>query len=246
MDKLSAMPLQDQLRYGSLGLAGLSSLGGNSGGGGGSGSGQSQKQKDNAAKEKFLSRDYIPMDTSATTRPNAPRMFTDPKYNFAQGGITDVSTMQSPDDLKKIRTLRSRYRSKKALIEDISNPNGVAMQVGITDPNDPLIMAAFGYTAKQGRGVQEAPDGSDPAYARGGNVGDGMSDSIPASIEGRQPARLSRSEFVVPSDVVSHLGNGSSEAGAAQLHAMMDRIRTQRTGNTEQAPQINPRRVLPA
>lgn len=87
-------------------------------------------------------------------------------------------------------------------------------------------------------------------YSDGGRLlrgpGDGMSDNIPATIEGRQPARLADSEFVIPADVVSHLGNGSTDAGAKQLYAMMRRIRKARTGNPKQGKQINPRKYLPA
>lgn len=88
------------------------------------------------------------------------------------------------------------------------------------------------------------------SYSDGGRMlkgpGDGMSDSIPASIAGKRPARLATDEFVVPADVVSHLGNGSSDAGAKQLYAMMDRVRKARTGTRRQGRQINPRRVMPA
>jgi hypothetical protein len=87
-------------------------------------------------------------------------------------------------------------------------------------------------------------------YAGGGRMlrgpGDGMSDSIPASIAGKRPARLADNEFVVPADVVSHIGNGSSDAGAKQLYAMMDRIRKARTGRKSQGREINPRRYMPA
>jgi len=89
-----------------------------------------------------------------------------------------------------------------------------------------------------------AKGGLPPRYLRGG--GDGMSDSIKANIEGKQEARLADGEFVVPADVVSHLGNGSSNAGAKKLYAMMDRIRKSRTGKTSQAPQVNTRRMMPA
>jgi hypothetical protein len=88
-------------------------------------------------------------------------------------------------------------------------------------------------------------------YAAGGNPrllkgpGDGMSDNIPATINGRQPARLADGEFVIPADVVSHLGNGSTEAGAKQLHAMMDRVRKARTGNKKQGKQIVAAKYLP-
>jgi hypothetical protein len=87
------------------------------------------------------------------------------------------------------------------------------------------------------------------AYSDGGRMlkgpGDGMSDNIPATIAGKQPARLANEEFVVPADVVSHLGNGSSDAGAKQLYKMMDRVRQARTGKKAQGKQIDPSRYLP-
>jgi hypothetical protein len=80
-------------------------------------------------------------------------------------------------------------------------------------------------------------------YLRG--AGDGMSDSIPATINGKQPARLADGEFVVPADVVSHLGNGSSDAGAKKLYAMMDKVRHARTGKKKQAPAVKSDKYLP-
>jgi len=88
-------------------------------------------------------------------------------------------------------------------------------------------------------------------YVAGGNPrllkgpGDGMSDNIPATINGRQPARLADGEFVVPADVVSHLGNGSTDAGAKILHHMMTQVRKERTGNPKQGKQINPNKFVP-
>jgi len=82
-------------------------------------------------------------------------------------------------------------------------------------------------------------------YYLGGPT-DGMADNVPATIDGAEPARLSDGEFVVPADVVSHLGNGNSEAGSEQLYSMMDRVRQERTGTTRQGAQINPMRQLPA
>lgn len=87
-------------------------------------------------------------------------------------------------------------------------------------------------------------------YSDGGRMlkgpGDGMSDDIPASIAGKQPARLADNEFVVPADVVSHLGNGSSDAGARKLYKMMDNVRKARTGKKKQAPQIKADKYMPA
>jgi hypothetical protein len=69
-------------------------------------------------------------------------------------------------------------------------------------------------------------------YSDGGRLlkgpGDGVSDSIPAVIGERQPARLADGEFVVPARIVSELGNGSTEAGARKLYAMMDRVQKSR------------------
>ncbi|CAB4134687.1 hypothetical protein UFOVP274_41 [uncultured Caudovirales phage] len=75
--------------------------------------------------------------------------------------------------------------------------------------------------------------------------GDGMSDDIPATIADKQPARLANEEFVIPADVVSHLGNGSSEAGAKVLYKMMEKVRHARTGTTKQGKQINPEKFMP-
>jgi hypothetical protein len=87
-------------------------------------------------------------------------------------------------------------------------------------------------------------------YSDGGRLlmgpGDGMSDNIPARIGKKQPARLADGEFVVPADVVSHIGNGSTNAGAKRLYSMMDKVRQNRTGKAKQAPKINPNKFMPA
>lgn len=93
---------------------------------------------------------------------------------------------------------------------------------------------------RRGRGYAE---GGIPRFLSGG--GDGMSDSIKAKIEGTQEARLADGEFVIPADVVSHLGNGSSKAGAKQLYDMMDRVRKARTGNPKQGREIKPTKLMP-
>jgi len=90
-------------------------------------------------------------------------------------------------------------------------------------------------------------------YSDGGRLlrgpGDGVSDSIPASIGNRQPARLADGEFVVPARIVSELGNGSTEAGARQLYKMMDRIQRARkktTGKNQVAANPRAEQYLPA
>lgn len=134
------------------------------------------------------------------------------------------------------------YRSYAdgGMLDAGANP-GMQMQGG----NDPL--------AFQSTGVERFADGgisSLGGYSDGGRMlkgpGDGMSDDIPATIADKQPARLANDEFVVPADVVSHLGNGSSDAGAKQLYKMMDRVRQARTGKKAQGKEINPDKYMPA
>lgn len=111
---------------------------------------------------------------------------------------------------------------------------------------DPSVYRPYRYAAGGDTGGIASLGG----YSDGGRMlkgpGDGMSDSIPASIGNKQPARLADGEFVVPADVVSHLGNGSTDAGAKQLYSMMDKVRKARTGNPKQGRQIQPRKYLPA
>jgi hypothetical protein len=99
-------------------------------------------------------------------------------------------------------------------------------------------------------GIAAAAGGSIGGYSDGGRMlkgpGDGMSDSIPAVIGKRQPARLADGEFVVPADVVSHLGNGSTDAGAKKLYSMMDKVRRARTGKKKQAPAVKASKYMPA
>jgi hypothetical protein len=157
-------------------------------------------------------------------------------------------------------------------VEQMSDANAVGMNTGYpqaditghayaTPWQTPMSQNVVQGTADTGvnrmDGTMLAEGG--PAYAGGGQLGgysdgghmlkgpgDGMSDSIPAQIGSKQPARLADGEFVVPADVVSHLGNGSSDAGAKQLYKMMDRIRAARTGKKKQAPQVNPAKAMPA
>ena len=102
-----------------------------------------------------------------------------------------------------------------------------------------------GQMLAEGGAVEPTPDFQEPytAMARGGlsdlgsysdggrllrGPGDGVSDSIPAVIGKKKPARLADGEFVVPARIVSELGNGSTEAGARKLYAMLDRVQSAR------------------
>ena len=97
----------------------------------------------------------------------------------------------------------------------------------------------------------------EPKYAAGGiaqlakgrylkGETDGMADQVRANIDGMQEARLSDGEYVIPADVVSHLGNGNSDAGAKVLDRFLTRVRKERTGNGKQGKEIDPNKMLPA
>jgi hypothetical protein len=141
--------------------------------------------------------------------------------------------------------------------------NSFENQAPFTPPGYSGPLSRFRYDPDKYRSAMAGGGLADSAvaqrYMRGGHLGsysdggrllkgpgDGMSDSIPATIGRKQPARLADSEFVVPADVVSHLGNGSTDAGAKRLYEMMDRVRKARTGRKSQGKEINPRKYLPA
>ena len=104
-----------------------------------------------------------------------------------------------------------------------------------------LLKGFFGLKNAQAQGGLMSLMGG--GYLSGST--DGMADMIDASIDNSQPAALSDGEFVIPADVVSHLGNGNSDAGAKQLYAMMDKVRQDRTGTTRQGKEIDPSKYMP-
>ena len=119
-----------------------------------------------------------------------------------------------------------------------------------------MKLAAGGYAV--GGGLGALAGGGQAGYNLGGysdggrllrGPGDGVSDSIPATIGNRQPARLADGEFVIPARIVSELGNGSTEAGARKLYAMMDRVQKARgrtTGKRRVAANTRSEKYLPA
>ena len=125
-----------------------------------------------------------------------------------------------------------------------------------TTPEDALrqnpYQFAYGGSVDDEPGMDGLATGGVPGFAMGGKPrflsggGDGLSDDIPAVIGKDQPARLADGEFVVSSDVVSNLGNGSSKAGAKKLYDMMDRVRQQAHGTKKQIRKVNANKVLPA
>ena len=168
------------------------------------------------------------------------------------GIIQDTSPSTKYQDALTASQTRMGAINKKAGI-NMAAPPKASFQMGqlnmqpanikqtTTADNSDQILGAAG-------GIMHANLGG---YATGGmprllkGPGDGMSDDIPAQIGAKQPARLADGEFVVPADVVSGLGNGSTDAGAKRLHAMMDKVRVARTGTKQQGKKIKADKYLP-
>jgi hypothetical protein len=184
-------------------------------------------------------------------------MSTTGKVGTALGGaallssLTDQDIPVTEEEKSKLRRISPDFRAQGPVQPNpYYRPVYAAGGGGIGD-----IMMAQGGT------YDDEPMGDVGGMARGGiaslggysdggrmlkGPGDGMSDSIPAMIGKKQPARLADGEFVVPADVVSHLGNGSTDAGAKKLYAMMDRVRQARTGKKRQAPAVKTQKYMPA
>lgn len=160
-----------------------------------------------------------------------PEETTEATIEAARGGI-----IEDYDYMKKKR-VRKKKRYQAGGIASLTRDPRMGAAV------NPMNGYNFGFA---GGGMAAMPE-----YRAGGKLlrgeGDGMSDSIPAVIRGKsvQRAALADGEFVIPADVVSHLGNGSTEAGAKKLYKMMDQIRRARTGTGKQAPRVNPDKYLP-
>jgi hypothetical protein len=178
---------------------------------------------------------YTPQDTREREQVRyafSPR----PIYEAAQGGLAALNGQTYDDEYGRDEYAPGGSVKKRKVTSLRGNPYYKFAQ----DRKDSSMEAAVEQNfAKGGLGAVLPP-----RFLSGG--GDGMSDSIKARIGGVQEARLADGEFVVPADVVSHLGNGSSKAGAKKLYAMMDKIRKARTGRTRQAPEVNARRYMPA
>jgi len=107
-----------------------------------------------------------------------------------------------------------------------------------------MFLANFGQAALSDLMASIQAEGGAPMQS------DGQSDSVPATVTGKDGsqglASLSEGEFVMPADVVSGLGNGSTEAGAKQLDGMMNRVRSATSNGSKQPPAMNPSDVMPA
>jgi hypothetical protein len=174
-----------------------------------------------------------------------------PAYQVAAAAMApdpeDIEDQLTDEEIDKLEG--TDYDPTRRL--DLTGDSGLRLIAG-SPGLDTSTAGALDLVDEEETGITYAAQGglmrlANGGYLSGGNIpGDGMSDDIPARIGGTQEAALSEGEFVIPADVVSHLGNGSSNAGSKKLYAMMDNLRKARTGTEKQGKEINPYKYMPA
>jgi hypothetical protein len=166
-------------------------------------------------------RETVPGTYDPNRRPGSggQRYFTQTQY---QPKSDTPATPTSAEGLAALNAANPARQERR--------PGGPRAQLP-TQPPVEMLAAGGLATLKEGKYLDGASDG--------------MADKVPARIDGEQEARLSDGEFVIPADVVSHLGNGNSDAGAKVLKDMMSRVRKERTGNDKQGKEIDPNKFVP-
>lgn len=211
-----------------------------------------------------ISREVIDSDYDTMVNP-----YTGEPPRFAKGGDTNRSLAmidprmkaelpETPDWVRSRGVYRdedpdTKYEDALTAAQTRMGKAAKGANVQLYAMQKPTPMGKLNLGPVAGQEERKATGGiaSLGGYAHGGNPhllrgpGDGMSDDIPATIADKQPARLADGEFVVPADVVSGLGNGSTEAGAKKLHQMMDKVRVDRTGTKKQGKEIKAEKYLP-
>ena len=202
----------------------------------------------------------------AQQRPQVPAMAMPWAQKAATGGIMgyagggDVDKDRYPTHEEAVAAFNAAYPTPKYNQEEQRGPiaqaaHDLMVQFHLLPDSTPGTISPesqrasvygtsqIGHAAGGEIGYADGGSAQTPRYLQG--TTDGMADKIPTSIDGKDPALLSHGEFVVPADVVSHLGNGNSDAGAQQLYKMMDKIRMARTGTKRQGKRIDPDKFTP-
>jgi hypothetical protein len=231
LDKLGIKNVKDALQLGLLGAGALDLLGGNKGSGG-TGGGVTNlitpytlNREVNPQAQPLTSKDaYAYLQGKAS--PTTGKAVSTGQQNWFNDKFTQQNTYNPATGEQFVQDPVSGQMIPLKNIQDAQAQVDANKTDTATGADGGIVMLAQG-------GYAGLLDGSTlGGYSDGGRLlrgpGDGVSDSIPATIGGKQPARLADGEFVVPARIVSELGNGSTEAGARKLYKMMDRIQSNR------------------
>ncbi len=188
---------------------------------------------------------YSPMEAPEGYRPGIDKEFTyfDPStasnvYNLRAGGLASLNYAEGGEMVGG--NDKELISSAVDAIEGKSPSPEIALGAFVARYGEEALRDLVDRVQ---RGEFQANAMTEEGMLNG--VGDGMDDMIPATLEGDQDVVLSDGEFIVPADVVSGLGNGSSDAGSDALYEMMDRVRKLRTGKEEQPSQVPQGEMMP-
>lgn len=178
---------------------------------------------EDTSERMYFDSKFTALEPYSATSPKAKEI-----EKIAEGGIAKAYAIGGPiETMAAMNAVGSNTGYPMAGINTPMYSNPMMQRpeaVNVLSPSGDAGVGAYSGEPKFARGgLSDLGD-----YSDGGRLlkgpGDGVSDSIPAVIGKRQPARLADGEFVIPARIVSELGNGSTEAGARKLYAMMDRI----------------------
>lgn len=232
------------------------------------------KKKKEDDKDSMSATEMVPIPTNPINPPSTYRPGIDPEWNYgvgtprsateiiayrnahprtyAEGGQIDGQD-QSAGGIADLMRQPSQQTAPQPNDKQIVSDAIAAIKGQIPDPRIPLAMFVqkFGEDALRSL-IDKVQSGAvDDTAARGEGLidgpGDGQSDTVPAKVSNDGgDVLLSDGEFIVPADVVSGIGNGSSDAGARALDDMLDRVRQERNNTTKQPSPINHRKLMPA
>jgi hypothetical protein len=178
-----------------------------------------------------------------------------PPYQAANGGIIALAGGGPVEQMSNQAAMgtNTMYPMANMATSSFATPYQSPVSTNMLAPTSDSGVTMNGEPNMQGTRLAAGGLSDLGGYSDGGRLlrgpGDGVSDSIPAQIGNKQPARLADGEFVVPARIVSELGNGSTEAGAKQLYKMLDRVQNARgktTAKGKVAKNTNAAKLLPA
>jgi hypothetical protein len=185
------------------------------------------REPGSTAQRRYFRSEFTPLEPYAATSPKAKEI-----EKIAGGGIASAYAVGGPVETMSAMNAvggNMMYPQSQLQTPMYSNPTMQRPEpVNVISPSGDAGVGAYsGEPRFASGGISDLG-----SYSDGGRLlkgpGDGVSDSIPAVIGKRQPARLADGEFVIPARIVSELGNGSTEAGARKLYAMMERVQNTR------------------
>jgi hypothetical protein len=203
----------------------------------------------------MIGSQYQPYQDTSERTWFSPQWQAGTPYEAADGGIIALAGGGPVEQMSNQAAMgaNTMYPMANMATSSFATPYQSPVSTNMLAPSGDTGVGMNGEPNMQGTRMAAGGLSDLGGYSDGGRLlrgpGDGVSDSIPAQIGNKQPARLADGEFVVPARIVSELGNGSTEAGAKQLYKMLDRVQNARgktTAKGKVAKNTNAAKLLPA